>query len=103
MKFIWKTFLPGSTGKKECNKQLNQILYCLSCAFFIVTLCGCQQNDAIKILATVDDMKIPIGEFKERFAKELNLSMAGELEVKSNDKNRPGPFTKSGNYAKSWK
>lgn len=44
------------------------------CVFFIITICSCQESIS-KPLATVDGVKISIGEFNERFTKGFNVSM----------------------------
>jgi foldase protein PrsA len=54
---MWKTFLSRR--------------YSLFCVFFLISICGCQENIA-KPLATVDGIKISISEFNERFAKGLS-------------------------------
>jgi parvulin-like peptidyl-prolyl isomerase len=66
MNFMWKAALT--------RVQLNKILFTLFCAFFILTICGCQKNGTSKPIATVDDMTISLSEFKEYFIKELDVS-----------------------------
>ncbi len=59
------------------TKQLltKTILFCcFICAFVIVTLSGCQENSSSKTIATVDGMKITIGELNDRLNREFNVS-----------------------------
>jgi len=66
------------------NNKFNKILFSALCAFIFLTFCGCQESGSSKTLATVDDVKISIGEFNDRFTKELNES-AGRSSLTQED------------------
>jgi len=101
--FMWKTSLPraqnfiplsivkkaplplsilidgeGRRGYERFHTIFRTIVYSFFCVFFIITICSCQESIS-KPLATVDGVKISIGEFNERFTKGLNVSIDRSL------------------------
>ncbi len=60
---LWNVFL------------VNRILTCIVCTVFISIMCGCQGSGTSQTLVTVDDERISIDEFNDRFTKVLVISV----------------------------
>ena len=73
---VWIPAFAGMTKRVLLQRfNFGKILLNLFCAFFILTICGCQENAPTRPVATVDGVKISISEFNERLTREMNVSM----------------------------
>lgn len=50
-------------------------IYFFFCILCIIAIFGCQESTLSKTLATIDGVKISVGEFNERFTKGLHVSL----------------------------